>query len=783
MIGRRIAHYEIQDRLGHGGMGEVYRVADLALGRPAALKLMLPGGEAGLSDRLLAEARASACLQHPAIATFYDGGLEGDLAWLALELVEGETLRARLSRGALPPAEVIPIGISLLEALAHAHAAGLLHRDLKPENVMIRPNGAVKLLDFGLAHTMSLPDDGDTRAVLTTEGLVVGTIGYMAPEQLRGDLLDPRADLFALATLLFELLTARPAFPGRSAAERIAAVLAAPIPTAPSPPVPAALAQLLSRAMSRERDDRPASAAEFLREMRRIAEGQGTIAAPAGTDTLTVADFDNLAGDPADAWLGTGIAESVAADLARVNDLQIVARERFLKARAAAAPGADALEVGQALGCRWVLAGSFQKSGPMIRIAAHLADVGSGRTAWAGKFDGPLEDLFALQDRLASDVVAALNLRAPTPPPQPAAPPLSAYECYVRGRRLFDRLEKGSMDQARELWEQAVAQDPDLAAAHASLSGLWAMRFPFTTDRAMLDRAIDHASRALAADPSLGEAHVWRGYAYWRLGRPEAALDEEHAAIALDATLVKAPYFIAAILLDLDRPRDALRFAQAAAAKSQAYPFAWLVLGINHLRLDQADEARWCFEQGEAQEVMPGAPIVGAGAALAEAYRRRGEPAPARACALRGLERVEGADNMYRDTHRAFCLDVLARCALDDGDPSAAAALFGQAVAHLRGRPRALGGGHYLVQSLAGLAVASADRAPLDEAIAEFRARSSFQFGWAFTASEVDSLVALATAACALGHADAAALTREAESAGATPWERARIAAAGTRVG
>ena len=151
------------------------------------------------------------------------------------------------------------------------------------------------------------------------------------------------------------------------------------------------------------------------------------------------------------------------------------------------------------------------------------------------------------------------------------------------------------------------------------------------------------------------------------------------------------------------------------------------------------------------QETKPGAPIVGAGAAVAEVHRRLASASRARECALRGLERVEAADGMYRDTHRAFCLDVLARCALDHGDASSAAALFGQAVTHLRGRPRALGGGHYLVQSLAGLAMARADRAPLDEAIAEFRARSSFQFGWAFTASDVDHVDAGIRAASSVG--------------------------------
>ena len=777
MVGQRIAHYQLQFRVGRGGMGEVYCATDLALGRRAAIKLMLPGGEPGLRERLLEEARSSARLQHPGIATFYDGGLERDLAWLALEFVEGETLRIRLARGALPSSDVLALGIALLEALAHAHAAGLLHRDLKPENVIVRADGTLKLLDFGLARVLSLPEDSDTHALLTGEGLTVGTIGYMPPEQLRGERLDVRADLFAVGAVLFELITGRPAFPGRSAAERIAAVLAGPVPVPPSPPASPALAQLVTRSLSRDREERPATASEFLRELRNIADGYGTVLPPAGPDTLVVADFENLAGDSADAWLGTGIAESVTADLARVNGLQLVARERLLKARAEAGAGVDALEIGQSLGCRWVLAGSFQKSGPLLRITARLADVASGRNAWAEKFDGTMDQLFTLQDRLAAAVVSALNLQAPTPAPNAIAKPqLSAYECYARGRRLFERLDKGSMDEARELWEEAISRDPHLAAAHAGLSGMYAMRFTYTTDPAVLHKAIDHASRALQEDPSLGEPHVWRGYAYWRLGSPDDGLREQQAAMELDRTIPKAPYFAAAILLDRGRPSEALPFGQTAVGLARAFPYAWLVLGLTHLRLGQFDEAAWCFEQGERDELTPDAPTVGAGAALAEVHRRRGAAGLARTCATRALERVEAADHMYRDTHRAFCLGVLGRCAVDDRDPVAATALFSQAVAHLRGRPRALGGGHHLVQALAGLAEATSDAAPLTQAIAEFRSRAAFNFGWAFFASDVDSLLALAKAASAVEHPDATGLARAAQVAGATTAELEQIA-------
>jgi eukaryotic-like serine/threonine-protein kinase len=259
---QRIGHYVLEGRIGAGGMGEVYRARDAALGRSAAVKLIPPRGDPGLRDRLLREAQNSARLQHPFIATFFDGGLDNDRAWLAVEYVPGETLRARLARGAMPLPETVPLGLALLEALVHAHASGVLHRDLKPENVMIRPDGHVKLLDFGLARAVEAQADGETVARLTGVGIAVGTVGYMPPEQLRGDAVDARADVFAIGAILFECLSGRAAFGGNTALERISAMLAEKRPPLPAH-VPPGLSALILRAIANDPDTRPASAAAF----------------------------------------------------------------------------------------------------------------------------------------------------------------------------------------------------------------------------------------------------------------------------------------------------------------------------------------------------------------------------------------------------------------------------------------------------------------------------------------------------------------------------------------
>ena len=767
----RIGHYVLESRIGAGGMGEVYRARDAALGRPAAVKLMLPGGDEALRDRLLREAENTARLQHPFIATFFDGGIDGDRVWLALEFVPGETLRARLRRGPLPLAETLALGQALLEALGHAHAADVLHRDLKPENIMLRPDGQVKLLDFGLARRIESAL-GETIPQLTSVGMVLGTMGYMPPEQLRGETLDQRADLFAVGAVLYECLTGRQAFPGASAVERIAAVLSDSRPGLPDS-VPPGLASLIARALAKEPAVRPASAAAFLRDLREVSEHGDTAIVAAGPATLAIADFDNLSGEAADNWIGSGIAESLGADLSRVGALAVIPRERWLqRARCPGEPPMDPLAAARALGARWLLAGGFQRLGPTLRLTARLIDIAGDQTAWTDKLDGPVEQIFAMQDRLAASVASALDVERPTP--RAVRPRLTAYESYARGRRMFDRLDKSSLEQAEDLYQQAIAADPACAPAYAGLSGMYAMRYTFTTDDTVLHAAIDYATRAIGVDPRLGEPYTWRGYAYWRLGRHEDGLEDQKRCLALDPSVHKSPYFAGAILLDLGRPAEALPFERQAVEVDASIPYSWVLLGLVHLRLDRLDEACHCFERAARLEGAAEKPIVGADAAVAEALRRRGDLPAARARALGALERIESADHMYRDTHRGAALLMLGRCALDQEDLDAAGAAFGQAAAHLRGRPRALGGGHLLVQALAGLAVASRSRERLDEAIHLSASRRTHHFGWAFFASDVETRVQLALAAARLGH-DRADDLFEAARSEMTARERAAI--------
>ena len=757
MLGRTLSHYLIESRLGEGGMGAVYLARDLALGRSAALKVVTNAVDADLRDRFLREAEASARLQHPAIATFYESSEADGQAFIAMEYVRGSTLRELLARGPLPVDTAIALTSALLEALNHAHAAGILHRDIKPENIIVTPDGAPKLLDFGLAKGLAdAAGESDATVQNLTGGRILGTVGYMSPEQLRGEHLDAASDLFAVGAVLYEMVSGRPAFPGAHASERIAAILSkepAPL-TGPAAldgararkagPYETALWPIIQRALSKDPRARYQSASAMLSDLRAMGEG-GTPQPSAGSpQTLAILDFRNLSRQSDDDWIGSGVAESLAADLARVPGLTVVGREKLLAAtrvHAGAASGdqsSDALALGSVLGCRWIVLGSYQRLGPMLRVTTQLTEVGTGDVVAAEKLDGPVETLFEMQDRLSQAILASLNLTLPTPAAGViVARDLQAFEYYARGRRLWQRLEKGTFDQARGLYEKAIGQEPNYALALSGLAALHAMRFTFTTDTGELEKAAEYANRAIAADPHLADPHVWLGYALMRWNRMEEALAAELRAAELDPDNGYPPYFAGCTFQFQGKSAEALPFFQRAIKREPPHGFAWLALGSAHQALGNMTECLWCVERAIALEGVPGAaPTAGASGFLGECLRLAGRLEEARTACVAGIEAAERSDHMYRDTFRAISLCALGRTALDQGDAAGAHAAFTQAVAHIRGRERTLGGGFLLVQALAGLARAGDGVKSLEEAVSLYQRRERFNFSLLWTCDE-----------------------------------------------
>jgi serine/threonine-protein kinase len=731
MIGQRFSHYWIEEKLGEGGMGEVFLARDLALGRPAAIKVLPSSFDEGLRRRLLREAEASRRLQHPGIATFFEAGYADATAFIAMEYVRGETLRARLRGGALPTATAFGLAAGLLEALGHAHVAGIIHRDIKPENIMATPDGTPKLLDFGLARQMSDAEARTVAASLMTEpGTFLGSIGYMAPEQLRCESADVRSDLFAVGAVLYEMLAGRPAFPGNSPAQRIAATLFGD--PAPLPAECSRAQGVVLRSLARPRDQRYASAAEFLRDLRRLGEGYAVAAYP---DTLAVLDFENRSGNPADAWIGVGIAENVAADLGRIADLGVVPRPKVAKAIATAG-SADPGTVGSLLGCRWVLSGNYQKMGEDLRVLMQITHVPTQRVTATEKIDGRLGEVFAIQDRLAEKAAQALELRDRAAPPAQAAPGFGAYEGCTRGWQQWMRLSKGAFDQAEELFAEAVRQQADYPHALVGLAAVHDMRFTFTTDREELEQASQYARRAVALSPRNPAAHVWLAYALWRRGDEDEALAAIQRACDLDAANHYASYFHACFLFSLGRLQEALPLYQRSVELEPGFGFAWVGLAYAHMDLERYGESMWSFERAIEIESRGFHATAGAAGYLGECFRRQGRLEEARQHCVVGLEAVERTDHMYRDTFRAICLNVLGRAALDQGDREGAGAAFRQCELHLGGRRRTLGGGHLLAQALAGRAAADRDVGTLEESRARFERRDGGDWSWLWQCSD-----------------------------------------------
>jgi serine/threonine protein kinase/tetratricopeptide (TPR) repeat protein len=766
---RLIGHYRIRQWLGAGGMGEVYRADDIALGRTAALKLLPRRVDPRLRRILLREADASARLQHPAIATFYEAGEEDGEAFIAMEFVEGRLLRQRLADGPLPVEEALGITLSVLEGLAHAHTAGIIHRDIKPENIIVTPSGA-KLLDFGIAKRLIAEEISTTPsvddAVLAT-GLV-GTLGYLAPEQILGEPLHPGTDLFQVGLVLFEMLTGQPAFAGSSVFERLHSVTAGSpnLHVLRSAGLSEALIAVISRALRRDPAQRYSGAGPFIRDLNTIAGRDGSLPA-----TLAVLDFRSEDGTSSDGWIGSGVAERLSTDLGAVQGLIVISRDRIVRAVGSSVDASDGpfdpVRCGRLIGCQSVIAGTFQRTGPLLHLTVTFVDVRTGQTLWTEHFDDRLEAFGEMQEALRDGVVTRLQIEKSRVPVR-AGHDIHAFEYYARGRRLWQRLEKGTMDEARELYERAIAIDPHYAQALAGLAAVHAMRFPYTTDPADLEKAIAYARRAIAENPNLSDAYAWLSYGLMRQQRFTEALEVALHGHALDPDQPYPPYFAGCIHYFSGRLEAAVPLLQRAIAAAPTHAFAWMVLGNVHTSLANFSAARWCFERALSFEHPDAAgPTAGVAAQIAECLRLEGRREEARRSCLDALETIERSDHMYRDTFRASALCCLARIAFDQGDLPAARAALQQVVAHVQGRDRMLSGGHLMVQALAGLARAGDGKVRLDEAHTLWRMRTRFDFSHGFS-GDATTLTALGLAARALCLPESRALLQQASDAGSS---------------
>jgi serine/threonine protein kinase/tetratricopeptide (TPR) repeat protein len=530
----RLGTYEILGPLGAGGMGEVYRAKDLRLGREVAVKV-LPVEVASSPDRLARferEARTVAGLNHPNIVTLHSVEDEDGIRFLTMELVDGQTLSTLVTPGGLPLSRILDLSIPLTEALVAAHERGVIHRDLKPANVMMTREGRVKVLDFGVAKMMS-PEAGLPHATMTVtgepgHGEMAGTLPYMAPEQLRGEPVDARSDLFSLGIILYELSTGRRPFHGGSAAETASSILRdVPDPlTRTRVDLPAPFEHVVSRCLEknpRERFQTALDVCHELRRLRRSLENPSPGETPRGVASIAVLPFANMSGDPENEYFSDGLAEELLNVLAKMRGLRVAARSSAFTFRGRNVPVA---EVGKELGVSTLLEGSVRKAGNRVRIGVQLVNVADGYQLWTESYDRTLEDIFAVQDDIAQSVVNALRTELlgeaadssvrdevkadVADAARGRGHDAEAHRLYLQGRYLVDRLTREDLLRGIECLRSALEIDPGHALAWAELSKAYMLRsgYGWGPSEEGFARGREAARRASELEPELVEGHA-----------------------------------------------------------------------------------------------------------------------------------------------------------------------------------------------------------------------------------------------------------------------------------
>jgi TolB-like protein/Flp pilus assembly protein TadD/tRNA A-37 threonylcarbamoyl transferase component Bud32 len=651
MIGQTLGRYRIVEKLGAGGMGEVYRAHDEQLERDVAIKVLLANTLADdhARRRFSKEAKTLSKLNHPNIAQIHDFGSQDGVDFLVMEQVPGESLKDKLDKGSLPEKELVRLGGQIADALGEAHEQGIVHRDLKPGNVKLTAKGQAKVLDFGIAKLLQAATEATTQTFTETHSLA-GTLPYMAPEQLRGEEIDARSDLYSFGVMLYEMATARRPFEEKLSTALSDAILhqAPPAPRTVNRRAPAGLENVILKCLEKEPERRYQSAKEVRIDLERLGAGIPVAARPRpwtrrlvivavgvvvlgvagyfvrqsfwpqatpppGKVMLAVLPFDNLSGDPDQEYFSDGMTEEMIAQLGRLQParLGVIARTSAMRYK-----GTDQAvdEIGRELGVDYILEGSVRRQADRVRITAQLIQVSDQTQLWAENYQQDMGDIFAVQSEVAERIASSLAVEV-LPDQQARSIDPAAYEEYLRGVYFWHQRSPEGINKAVDHFRRAIELDPAYAEAYAYLADCYTnFRGEPKLGWDMIQKALElgdqvpevrlmyarqgrggdvgeNFKRAVGLDPNSAAAHhAYASYLGWK-GRPEEGLAEIQRAYELDPLSPIVNVTLASFLEEVGRPDEAIAQAKRTIELHPNLPLPYVLLGTIYEGQERYDEA------------------------------------------------------------------------------------------------------------------------------------------------------------------------------------------------
>jgi serine/threonine-protein kinase len=620
-LGAQVGPYEIVAPLGAGGMGEVYRARDSRLGRDIAIKVLperlARDGQA--LARFMREAKAVAALSHPNILAIFDLGTEVGMVYAVTELLEGETLHARLSRGRLPWRKAAEIALPIAEGLAAAHLKNIIHRDLKPANIFLTTDGRVKILDSS--------ESDETR---TAEGNVVGTVGYMSPEQVRGRTVGPSSDIFALGCVLYEMLSGRRAFKAETSADTMIAILRETPQELSVLGVDAPLdfQRVISHCLEKSLEERFQSARDLAFDLKACVGMTSTRAVPAvqapiTTNSIAVLPFVAVSGEPDGEYLSDGITESIINSLAQVPELRVTPRSTVFRYKG---KDLDPQAIGQELNVRVVLAGRVKLRGETLLVSAELINVSEATQLWGERYNCKLADIFEVEEQVARKISSRLRVKLTGEAEKRLAKRFTgnseAYQLYLKGRHHWTRRTPAAIQQAIEYFKQAIERDAGYALAYAGLSDCYSLFaiYCIAPGKEAWAKAKAAAAAAVSLDPELAEGHAAigfiRAFGDWDWSGAENDL---RRAGELNPAFWVAPYWYSIVLCAMNRVEDAERQVRRARELEPLSPVVLHAAAWASLVAGRPDEAIQRCREGLA--IDPSFPLLRVWLGLAHEFQ------------------------------------------------------------------------------------------------------------------------------------------------------------------